>query len=421
MKDDQSVRPKVLLFCYACEPHQGSEPGTGWNMAIGLSRFCSVTVATRANNREIIEAELSKIPTNNLTFIYIDPPIIFIKLKKWGLLPTQLFYFFWQVSLARMLRNGDKIDDYDIIHQLTFNSFEVPPFAFLKKSKAQYVWGPIGGGQRVPLNHLALFGFKGGLLEFLRNLRVAVSSLNPLCILALRNSAIVYFANLETRHLLGRWCGGEVEMMIDVGANTQMFQPRSEKTRDNEIPIILFGGRLEGRKGAMLLLRTILQLVETNKAFECRIVGGGPDKDKIERFIDRHHLGDYVKLLGVVPHDQMIQEFGHADIFIFPSMRDTSGAIVLESMATSLPCVCLDHQGAALMVNEDSGMKVRPAGISQMTDDLSGCLFKLLDQPELRASYGHEARKRVMREYDWSVRHEKTIKSYRKLQGLSED
>ena len=51
-------RLRVLLIAYACEPGRGSEPGTGWNMAIALSEHHDVTVITRANNREAIECHL---------------------------------------------------------------------------------------------------------------------------------------------------------------------------------------------------------------------------------------------------------------------------------------------------------------------------------------------------------------------------
>jgi glycosyltransferase involved in cell wall biosynthesis len=405
----------ILLIAYACEPYRGSEPGSGWNIATGLAKSCNVTVVTRANNKEVIEAELFSHPVSNLSFRYIDPPGFLIRLKKKCVLSIQAFYFFWQVAVARVLRREANTADYDVIHQLTFNSFEVPPLVFLKKSSAKLIWGPIGGGQTVPINHLPLFGIKGAILECMRSARVKLSSLNPVCILALQNSSLVYFANDETHHLLGKWCRDHVKMMIDVGVNAELFRPGREHIKENKHPVILFGGRLEGRKGAMLLLRALSLLAKQGKNFECRIVGEGPDMGRIRKYIGCHDMDRQVKLLGLIPHQQMTQEFARADIFVFPSLRDTSGAIVLEAMATCLPSVCLNHQGAGIMINSECGIKIEPSNISEMAIGLSKGLGRLLDQTQVGKAMGQAARKRVEKKYDWNVRIEEMLDDYKML------
>ena len=42
---------RVLVFAYACEPDQGSEPGAGWIWSRMLARIGEVWVITRENNR----------------------------------------------------------------------------------------------------------------------------------------------------------------------------------------------------------------------------------------------------------------------------------------------------------------------------------------------------------------------------------
>ena len=41
---EQRRRLKVLLGCYACDPHYGSEPGMGWNFASRIAKFHDVHV-----------------------------------------------------------------------------------------------------------------------------------------------------------------------------------------------------------------------------------------------------------------------------------------------------------------------------------------------------------------------------------------
>ncbi len=412
-----SKQPRVLLVAYACEPNSGSEPGTGWNTATMLAAECQVTVVTRANNQQAIEQELSKHEKPNLSFIYIDPPRFLISLKKAGLLPTQVFYFFWQVCVALELWDASQAGVYDVIHQLTFNSFEVPPLIFLKKSKAKLVWGPVGGGQVVPLKHLPLFGLKGAVMEFLRSTRVRLSAFNPLCIAAFKNASLVYFANYETRDRLSKWHHGYSELMIDVGVDMNLFDGGAVSRQANKTPVILFGGRLTGRKGTMLLVRALLDLRSRCGKFECRIFGEGPDGIKMQRYIRKYDMDDCVLLLGNISHQKMAEEFAHADIFIFPSLRDTSGAIVLEAMATSVTSVCLDHQGAGVMISSDCGIKIKPSSIEDMALKISEALDKLIKEPEICRAMGKAARKRVESEYEWRVRNAKILDGYRRILG----
>ena len=47
-----------------------------------------------------------------------------------------------------------------------------------------------------------------------------------------------------------------------------------------------------------------------------------------------------------------------ADVFVFTSLRDTSGNVMLEAMSCGVPVIAFDHQGAGDIVTEDSGIKL---------------------------------------------------------------
>ena len=409
---------KVLIIAYACEPDKGSEAGTAWNIVNRMARDHEVSVVTRANNEEKIVEALENVEGCRPHFYYVDPPSIFLKLKKMGVLSVQLFYVLWQVAVSVELWKQKVIRNFDICHHLTFNSFEVPSMVAYSSSVKKFVWGPIGGGQRVPLRYLHLFGWRNGFLEFLRNIRVRLSAFNPFCILALARADLVYFANQETRQLLARWCRGEVRMMVDVGVDVQKFgQPgvREDAMILRGIPNILFAGIIEPRKGLSFLLRVLNLLKKRGVQFQCHVVGFGSQMKKMNDMICDLSLEDFVVLEGRVPHDRMCDVFKQADVFAFPSLRDTSGTIVMEAMAMEIPTVCFDHQGSALMVNDESGIKVSLADVKTMVCEWADNIEKLLGQPELCREMGGEARSRVIAEYDWVVRVEKTIQGYESI------
>jgi glycosyltransferase involved in cell wall biosynthesis len=391
---------RILLIAYACEPGRGSEPGTGWNMALGLAKFHRVTVATRANNRPIIEKFLATHHGPAPDFLFIDPAPWILRLKKQKILPVQLFYYFWQKAVAQTLKR--EVHEFDILHQLTFNSFEIPPLAF-SGAKGIKIWGPVGGGQSVPFRMLAAFGKVGAVKELLRNLRVRLSARNPLCIKILADCSLVLFANNETRRLLGSHCRNETAMMIDVGVDVELFSPA---TADNAIGkiVILFAGRLEGRKGAILLIQAFADLTRDLPDAELRIVGDGPMRESLEREVRRKGLSQQVVFTGLISHEAMRREFEQADIFAFPSLRDTSGAVVLEAMAMELPIVCFDHQGAAIMVPDTCGRKVAACSCEAAVKNLADALSDLARNREKRRTMGLAGRLHVKENHDWGAK-----------------
>lgn len=415
-KDEVGTRPrmKILLIAYACEPNRGSEPGTGWNMALGLAAGHELTVATRANNRGPVEAALRDTPEDKRPkFLYLDPPPWALRLKARKIMPIQMFYFFWQKAVAKHLR--DSGERFDILHQLTFNSFEVPPFAFAATPGFR-IWGPVGGGQTVPHGLLRAFGSIGAIKEAWRNWRVALSAKTPWVRETLRNADMVLFANGETSKLLGPQCKGKTGMMIDVGVDVAKFQASPTRPDQGGNVTFLAAGRLEARKGFGLLVDAFASFVVKQPRARLRIVGDGPERRRLERQIIASDLAKAVVLTGAVGHDEMQREFESADVFVFPSLRDTSGAVVLEAMAMGLPIICLDHQGAAIMIADGCGLRVQTGSYGATIKALADALTHLSNDPELRRQLGENARRRADEEFSWTKKIARTMRIYEKVE-----
>jgi glycosyltransferase involved in cell wall biosynthesis len=204
-------------------------------------------------------------------------------------------------------------------------------------------------------------------------------------------------------------------MMVDVGVDITKFSDTDQKIKTGDIIQILFAGSIEPRKGGALLLSAMSSLKEKNNQFVCKIVGDGPDKSALEKRSKLLGLGENVVFMGRVNHDEMRRVFSEADVFVFPSLRDTSGAIVLEAMAMEIPTVCIDHQGASIMVAGNCGLKILPDSPEKMTDAFAAAIEGLMSDDETRSEMGAAARDRVTQEYDWSIRVKRTSEDYKEL------
>ncbi|TAE86065.1 MAG: glycosyltransferase family 1 protein [Verrucomicrobia bacterium] len=408
-------RLRILLSAYACEPCKGSEPGTGWNLALALSKSFEVTVVTRTNNRASIEAGLSSESGPRPQFIYHDLPSIFRRLKKMGLLSTQVYYALWQRALGKDLPHQLELRNFDIFHHITFNSFEVAP-GLLARFAGVKIWGPIGGGQSLPPALAATLGLKSRIKERLRTLRIRLSRWNPRLVRQLESCDRVLFANDETRDLFETAAVKSSGQMIDVGVDPARFAPTLDSRPGHRI---FSAGNFEPRKGSRLLLLAFQKAHELNPTLRLRLAGDGPELPRERAWVASEGLQDVVSFAGRRTHAQMAEEFAMADIFVFPSIRDTSGAIVLEAMACALPVVCLDHQGARLMVGDDAGIRVKTDSLKTAVEGLAAAVLTLSSDAALRELLGRQARERVMTEFTWKNKAERLGQEYRRLAHLA--
>lgn len=124
------------------------------------------------------------------------------------------------------------------------------------------------------------------------------------------------------------------------------YAPSNHEARDSGKPLrILFVGNLVSRKGADLLLPIIQSL---GAGFELRLVsglrGGG---------VTFKH--QQIRVLGRLSEEELVREYQHCDIFLFPTRFEGFGYTVLEAMACGLPVVVTDCSSLPELVLEDKG------------------------------------------------------------------
>ena len=105
------------------------------------------------------------------------------------------------------------------------------------------------------------------------------------------------------------------------------------------------------------------------------------------------------------------------DVFLFPSLRDGGGLVVVEAMAAGKPVICVDLGGPAMHVTEDCGIKVAPLSPEQVVRDLAAALERLFRDKPLRVQMGEAARRRAERVYHWDRLGERILGVYKDVFG----
>ncbi len=398
-------RKKILISAYACSPLRGSEHGTGWNTSWELARNFDVHVLTRSKNRTDIESFLKDQPGSDrtITVHYLELPAAFARAKSHGVLPLAFYYSMWQVAALAWGRKHLPVIKPDLCHHLTFNSFEFP--SFWHRFSIPTVLGPLGGGQTAPQELLPLVGSMAGA-ERIRSLRVAASEKNPFVRDGLRAAKAVIFANAETRFRLEKWVTGSVHEMVDVGVDSAKFVP-AVKNKQDGILRLLYVGKFENRKGVHLIPEILSALKRKAYPFRIQFVGDGPELNRVRAACERSALAESCEFSGKLSHERTVQSYQNADFVIFPSVRDTSGAVALEALSCGCPVVCFHHQGAAWMVSPDTGILVNPreaASIPALADVFARELISCHSDVVRHGAMRQAARLRAVSQFSWPAK-----------------
>src|SRR6266508_2905331 len=176
------------------------------------------------------------------------------------------------------------------------------------------------------------------------------------------------------------------------------FFPVPYPSTANPVPRIISVGRLVAFKGFENLIDACGELARRGLDFNCEIIGDGPLRDELQAKIDMLKLSHRVKLLGSLSQGAVIEKLRVADIFALASVTDRQGAsdvfptVIIEAMAAARPVVSTRLAGIPeLVADGETGFLVAPGDPSA----LAQALEELIQDPELRSSYGRAGRARI--------------------------
>lgn len=388
---------RVLISAYACEPGKGSEPEVGWQWAMQMAQRHRVTVLTRANNQSGIERALANCPAevSRPEFVYHDCPEWQLRAKRW--MGVQLYYVLWQRSARRVVARLHASSPFDVMHHVTFAAFRYPTAIW--GHGAASVWGPVGGVELVPMGLLPWGHPRALASEALRDAHNALHARFSRAFARRLSHSTVTLASTYDMQRAARGRGVETRVMPTIGIHASETR-HARGQRSSGPPLrLLFVGNMLTLKGIDLALEA---LHKCGCDVALTLVGDGPMVGPWTAMAARLGMSGRVKFFGRLPRDQVLRMYGHFDVFLFPALHDTGGYVVIEAMVNSLPVICLDTGGPSVSVKHGCGVKVPVGSRSAIVEGLAQAISRYAKSPETIAHDGENARREVIREYDWS-------------------
>jgi glycosyltransferase involved in cell wall biosynthesis len=195
--------------------------------------------------------------------------------------------------------------------------------------------------------------------------------------------------------------------VVRCGIDVDHFSPPLRQSPHGEVQgrkcMILAVGRLVEKKGYPYLIEACKQLVDQGYAFDCHIIGDGPQAERLTQLIAEHNLGHCVHLEGVVFQEGLKEYLTRADIITLPCVvaqdQDMDGIpnSLMEGMAMGIPAVSTTLSGIPELIEDhQTGLLVPPNDAAA----LANALARLLSDCDLRERLGKAGRDKVVAAYE---------------------
>jgi glycosyltransferase involved in cell wall biosynthesis len=386
---------RILLSAFACDPSKGSEPGNGWNWAIGLAaKGYEVHCVTRSIGRTAIQSQPK---LSNLFFYFIDLPFNGEKLYYKSNVGMYSYYLLWQWKAYKVASKLNKSTNFSLVHHVTWGSTQMGSFMY--KLNIPFIFGPAGGGQIAPSAFSSYF--QDHWQEELKRERITrlMLKFNPAFKQMVKKATVILCSNPDTLKMVEAAGAKLAVETLDAALPYNFFPPiaiKKEGSLNGELRL-LWVGRLMPRKGILLILDVMKELKDID-GITLTIVGDGEMRLSLLNKIAEYGLQQSINYVGTVPFKDVSNYYKSHDAFFFTSLRDSCPAQLIEAMAFSLPVITIDLHGQSIIVNDDNGIKCKCVDPKQTILDLKQAILNLYNNPDLLISKSIGAREFSMKQ-----------------------
>lgn len=181
------------------------------------------------------------------------------------------------------------------------------------------------------------------------------------------------------------------------GIDNKLFNPAKcdksyiQSITKNNKPNILFASRLVWEKNIKTLIAISKVIDQKELPYNLLVAGDGTAKESAMQEMKNAFF------LGKQPHENLSKLYASADAFVFTSISETYGNVVIEAMASGLPCVIADGGGSGSLIKHGlNGYKCTPTRAEEYVYFLN----KILTEPDIHQQLKEEGLQYIS-QLDW--------------------
>ena len=161
---------------------------------------------------------------------------------------------------------------------------------------------------------------------------------------------------------------------------------------------LLSVGRLAPAKGQLLLIQACAELLHRGLDFKLTIVGEGSQRTRLEACADDLGLRNQIHFAGALNQGEVQAELRQADVFVLPSLAEGIPVVLMEAMASGVPCISCPVNGIPeLIAHEHSGLFAAPGDVASLAVQLE----RLIRNAGLRGELARAGRLQVQSAFNF--------------------
>lgn len=294
---------------------------------------------------------------------------------------------FWPIS-SPIFKNRHKWRKQFSSFHFNFVKSQTPDLTIINMSGhgSKYVFNLAKLLSQKQKPYLAMIGginmtYTGDALEYYKNAHHIIVHTEYQKKKILENTA---FSNLDIR-------------VLPLGIDTETFKPIPDKILSKN-PQMLYVGRISRLKQIELAI-TALKHLQMNGFDESSLTIIGPSSDpvyftELKDLVESLELTSSVRFLGSVQHTDLVQHYQLADVLLLPSVHESFGMVMIESMSCGTPVVALKGAGGP-----DDIIDSDFDGILSTPENYSNDILELFRNTSLLNIMKMNARKKVLDKY----------------------
>lgn len=411
---------KVLILAEQCNPEWPSLPGFSYSLAEALSGEVDVTLVTHIRNK----ANIEKRSHNFVETIFIDNEAIaspLDKASKWlrkhgvgGWMTNMALrypaYISFEKKIYKLLKSRFDNKEFDIIHRISPVSPTLPsPLASM--TNIPFIFGPINGSLPWPNEYKEEIKKEREIVIHVRNLYKLLPYYKSTYCEAAR--LLAAFNHVKKDIPEESW--NKIVNFNELGVDTELYKPSLKEFKKGQKLKFLFVGRLVPYKGAHVAIRAFASSKYLRENHELIIVGDGPEQAFLTSLIDENNLSHCVQMVGWKNQQEVAEYMGVADVFVFPTIREVGGNVVIEAMSSGLPTIVPNYGGPSELVTDNTGYRIPLANKDVFLDSYIAAMEQIANDPALRQKMSTEARDLVVKIYSWPEKAKKLLEIYRNI------
>jgi glycosyltransferase involved in cell wall biosynthesis len=209
------------------------------------------------------------------------------------------------------------------------------------------------------------------------------------------------FTRISIEAILGR---AKDILIAYPGPNISSSKKIKRKMREEANLRLLFVGHITARKGVDTLIEAFrILIVDYGIKNLILDLAGETNRDpaffrEIERYCEATGINDRVCFYGRLGREMLEELYSRADIFVFPSLWESFGMVLVEAMSYSLPIVATDVGAIPYLVKD--GQNGFLVSINN-PEKLAQAVKKLIDFPDLKSRFG-ESNYHLALKFNWN-------------------